>query len=63
MTEPRNEKYRSLSRLRREAGFKRVEVKSAHESSTPDWPHFELDVRQGAVYDPASLFMEANKPA
>jgi predicted SAM-dependent methyltransferase len=52
----------SLSRLLGEAGFVNMAVKTPFESSIPGWAQFELDVKQGAVYDPTSLFMEANKP-
>ncbi len=51
----------SLSRLLRRAGFVDIEIKSPFESSIPEWEKYELDVRDGKVFDPASLFMEAKK--
>lgn len=51
----------SLSRLLREVGFEDVEVKTPYESSIPDWDKYELDVKNDAVFDPTSLFMEAVK--
>jgi len=52
----------SLSRLLREVGFEDIEVKTPHESNIPQWNKYELDVKDGAVFDPTSLFMEARKP-
>ena len=52
----------SLSRLLREVGFEDIEVKTPHESNIPNWDKYELDVKDGAVFDPTSLFMEARKP-
>lgn len=52
----------SLSRLLGEAGFMNIAVQSPYVSRIPGWAQFELDVRQGAVFDPTSLFLEANKP-
>jgi len=52
----------SLSRLLREIGFEDIEVKSPHKSNIPQWDKYELDVKDGAVFDPTSLFMEARKP-
>jgi hypothetical protein len=52
----------SLSRLFEEAGFVNMEIMPPDKSSIPEWDEFHLDVRQGAVFDPTSLFMEANKP-
>jgi predicted SAM-dependent methyltransferase len=52
----------SLSRLLREVGFEQIEVKTPHESNIPQWNKYELDVKNGAVFDPTSLFMEAIKP-
>lgn len=51
----------SLSRLLKEVGFDDIEIKSPYESSIPDWARYELDVKEGAVFDPTSLFMEAKK--
>jgi predicted SAM-dependent methyltransferase len=52
----------SLARLMREAGFEQVRQVDAHTSAIPGWPAYELDVKDGAVFDPTSLFMEAQKP-
>ena len=52
----------SLSRLLREVGFEEIEIKTPYESSIPEWDKYELDVKDGAVFDPTSLFMEARKP-
>jgi len=52
----------SLSRLLGEIGFKNIEVKTAFQSNIPQWDKYELDVKNGEVFDPTSLFMEAKKP-
>lgn len=52
----------SLSRLLKISGFVNIEIKSPFESGIPEWEEYELDVRDGKVFDPASLFMEAKKP-
>lgn len=52
----------SLSRLLQNTGFKSIRVVGPHESAIPDWADYELDVRDGVVCDPSSLFMEAVKP-
>jgi hypothetical protein len=52
----------SLSRLLKESGFEEIEIKTPNESSIPEWDKYELDVKDGAVFDPTSLFMEARKP-
>jgi hypothetical protein len=52
----------SLGRLLGQAGFVNVQQVDAYRSSIPDWPAYELDVKGGAVFDPTSLFMEAQKP-
>ena len=52
----------SISRLLREIGFEDIEVKNPHKSNIPQWEKYELDVKDGAVFDPTSLFMEARKP-
>jgi hypothetical protein len=51
----------SLARLLSEAGFLNVRQVDAHSSAIPDWAAYELDVRDGAVFDPTSLFMEAQR--
>ena len=52
----------SLSRLLKEIGFENIEVKTPFQSNIPQWNKYELDVKDGAVFDPTSLFMEAKKP-
>jgi predicted SAM-dependent methyltransferase len=52
----------SLSRLLRKVGFEDIEIKRPHESNIPQWDKYELDVKNGAVFDPTSLFMESKKP-
>jgi predicted SAM-dependent methyltransferase len=52
----------SLSRLLKENGFEDIEVKTPFESNIPQWEKYELDVKDGAVFDPTSLFLEAKKP-
>ena len=52
----------SLSRLLQDTGFQGIRVVGPHESSIPGWADYELDVRDGVVCDPSSLFMEAVKP-
>lgn len=52
----------SLSRLLGEAGFEHMETKTPFASDVPQWETYELDVKDGAVFDPAALFMEAKKP-
>ena len=51
----------SLSRLLTNCGFSNIEVKTPHDSDIPDWGKFELDVKDGMIFDPKSLFMEAMK--
>lgn len=53
----------SLSRLLREAGFVDIRCLDAHNSSIPDFGKYELDVKDGEVFDPKSLFIEARKPS
>lgn len=53
----------SLSRLLISIGFVAPIVKTPHISAIPNWSVYELDVKDGKVYDPTSLFMEAYKPA
>jgi hypothetical protein len=53
----------SLARLLGQAGFVDVRQVDAHSSAIPDWQAYELDVKDGAVVDPTSLFMEGRKPA
>ena len=52
----------SLARLLTKCGFKNAQGKTAFESDIPDWEKYELDVKDGVVHAPKSLFMEATKP-
>ncbi|MBN2858622.1 MAG: methyltransferase domain-containing protein [Candidatus Delongbacteria bacterium] len=52
----------SLSVMLKETGFKDVKVKDPFSSSIPNWENYELDVKEGRVFDPSALFMEAVKP-
>jgi predicted SAM-dependent methyltransferase len=51
----------SLSQLLKSCGFIDIVKKNPIESDIPNWSKYELDVKNGIVYDPASLFMEAKK--
>lgn len=51
----------SLTELLKEVGFKDIEVCSAFESSIPEWESYNLDVINGEVRKPDSLFIEARK--
>jgi predicted SAM-dependent methyltransferase len=51
----------SLSRLLRNAGFSHIEIKEPFESDIPDWHFYQLDVKDGVVHSPQSLYMEAVK--
>lgn len=52
----------SLGKLLTSTGFIEPEVKTAFESKIPDWNIFELDSKEGIVFKPDSLFIEARKP-
>jgi predicted SAM-dependent methyltransferase len=51
----------SLKMLLGKSGFKQVTIKSPFESNIPDWSAYELDVKNGYIYDPTSLFIEGRK--
>jgi predicted SAM-dependent methyltransferase len=51
----------SLKMLLEKSGFEQIAVKSPFESNIPDWSEYELDVKNGLVYDPTSLFIEGRK--
>ncbi|MGB3852025.1 MAG: hypothetical protein WA958_18795 [Tunicatimonas sp.] len=52
----------SLGTLLKGTGFRNVQRKSAHESQIPRWEeHMALDVEDGKVRKPDSLFLEATK--
>lgn len=52
----------SLSRLLKISGFVDIEIQTPYISNIPQWSKWELDVKDGKVYDPTSLFMEGRKP-
>lgn len=54
------DKY-SLSRLLVQCGFEDIMVRNPFESAIPNWGKYELDVKDGQIYDPTSLFIEAKK--
>jgi predicted SAM-dependent methyltransferase len=51
----------SLGQLLKDCGFADIVKKTPFESDIPDWSEYKLDVKDGIVYDPTSLFMEARK--
>lgn len=52
----------SLGRLLELCGFEQVKVQDAFSSSIENWKYFELDGKDGEVFKPDSLFVEARKP-
>lgn len=52
----------SLRRLLEQAGFAEIKICRADESQIPNFNKYELDVIQGKVRKPDSLFMEGVKP-
>ena len=52
----------SLARLLEECGFTNIQICQAHESSIPDFNSYGLDIIDGKVRKPDSLFIEASKP-
>ena len=52
----------SLAKVFRECGFVNIQVTSAFESRIPHWNSYGLESKDGEVFKPDSLFMEANKP-
>ncbi len=52
----------SLARLLEECGFVNIKICQAHESSIPDFNSYCLDIIDGKVRKPDSLFIEACKP-
>ena len=51
----------SLSKLLKEVGFEEIKVRTAYESDIENWRTYQLDVVNGKVRKPDSLFMEAKK--
>ncbi len=52
----------SLARLLGQTGFSGIARVNAFTSSIPDFGRYSLDVRDGEIRKPDSLFMEARKP-
>ena len=52
----------SLTKLLGECGFVNIKICQAHESSIPDFNSYGLDIIDGKVRKPDSLFIEACKP-
>ena len=51
----------SLGRLLKDCGFRDIKPKTPFDSDIPEWGKYELDIKNGQIYDPTSLFMEAKK--
>jgi predicted SAM-dependent methyltransferase len=51
----------SLARLLEECGFVDIKICQAHESRIPDFNSYDLDIIDGKVRKPDSLFIEASK--
>lgn len=51
----------SLKLLLEKYNFKNIEVKTAFDSNIREWNKFELDTKDGVIYKPDSLFIEAKK--
>jgi len=51
----------SLSKLLSEVGFIEIEIKDAFTSKVPSWNCYELESKNGIIYKPDSLFIEAVK--
>ena len=52
----------SLKRLLDQAGFVNVRVCAANESRIPEYEKYSLDVLNGIIRKPDSLYIEASKP-
>ena len=52
----------SLKRLLEQAGFVNVKICAAYESRIPEFGKYSLDVLNGVVRKPDSLFVEASRP-
>ena len=51
----------SLAKLLSESGFRDIKTVKPSLSDIPDWDRYELDVKNGEVCDPTSLFIESRK--
>ena len=52
----------SLARLLKNNGFENIQLKGPLDSGIPEWSRDGLDVKDGQVRFPTSLFMEASRP-
>jgi SAM-dependent methyltransferase len=52
----------SLKKLLRKSGFENIETMGASKSNIINWNWYELDIKDGVVHKPNSLFVEASKP-
>jgi hypothetical protein len=52
----------SLGDILKSVGFDQISLQNPHESTIDKWADYQLDVKDGMIYDPTSLFMEAVKP-
>lgn len=52
----------SLGDILASVGFDQISLQNPHESTIDKWADYQLDVKDGMIYDPTSLFMEAIKP-
>lgn len=52
----------SLAQLLKKIGFDEIEVKDATSSRISEWNTYELESKNGMIFKPDSLFMEAIKP-
>ena len=51
----------SLTQLLTKIGFKEITVHTAFTSAVTDWNKFELESKEGIIFKPDSLFIEARK--
>lgn len=51
----------SLGRILQVNGFENIEIKSAYDSNIENWQKYGLDIIDGKIRKPDSLFMEARK--
>jgi hypothetical protein len=51
----------SLNKLLFNAGFQNITIKSAFQSQVPNWNKYQLDVKDGIVLKPDSIFIEGIK--
>jgi predicted SAM-dependent methyltransferase len=51
----------SLSLILKQNGFKKIEIKTAYKSDIPEFSKFNLDIINGEIRKPDSLFIEAFK--